>query len=272
MSLHRRVFQAEHAPVPLPIWQELLAGVELAFLRVSPIFWGYGVPHGDGSAVVLVPGFLGSDLYLALLRTWLQRIGYQPYYSGIPRNNECPNLLIRMHLTKAIREAQASTGKRVHLIGHSLGGAIARAVASQMPGSVASVITLAAPIQGVLAHSAVLRTAERIRQQILKRHGKRVLPECYTAACTCSFLESLQKTIPNSVRQTAIYSKSDAILDWHVCQTGKADVDCEVSATHIGLAFSPLVYSVVARRLAQASAPKRLRKPPQTDNGRQYSG
>ncbi len=239
--------------------QELLAGVEMAFLRISPIFWGYGVPHGDGSAVVLVPGFLGTDLYLGQFHTWLSRIGYAPYYSGIPRNDECPNLLIRLHLTNTIREAQKTTGKRVHLIGHSLGGAIVRAVAFQIPDSVASVITLAAPIRGIAAHSAILSAAERVREKILQRHGKRVLPDCYTAACTCRFLESLQGRFPESVLQTAIYSKSDAILDWRVCQTGKASVDCEVSATHIGLAFNPLVYSVVAKRLALASTPKRRR-------------
>jgi hypothetical protein len=32
--------------------------------------------------------------------------------------------------------------------------------------------------------------------------------------------------------------------------TGDPKVDVEVSATHIGMAFSPLVYSVVAERLA----------------------
>jgi len=240
----------EHESVPLPIWQELLAGVEMAFLRVSPVFWGYGIPGGDGSAVVVVPGFLGTDLYLTQLRTWLRRIGYQPYVSGINRNNECPNLLIRRHVHEAIQEAYQCTGRRIHLIGHSLGGAIARAVAAQIPDRIASVITLAAPIQGVAAHGAVMRTAEMVRKQILERNGKGVLPDCYTGACTCAFLESLKGRFPRSVRQTAIYTKTDGILDWRVCCTGDPKVDFEVSATHIGLAFSPLVYSVVARRLA----------------------
>jgi len=250
MRVGRRVVRIEHESVPLPIWQELMAGVEMAFLRVSPVFWGYGIPGGDGSAVVVVPGFLGTDLYLTQFRTWLRRIGYQPYVSGISRSNECPNLLIRQHVNEAIQEAYESTRRKIHLIGHSLGGAIARAVAAQKPERIASVITLAAPIQGLAAHDAVLRTAERVRKQILERNGKGVLPDCYTGACTCAFLESLKGRFPKSVRQTAIYTKTDGILDWHVCRTGDPEVDCEVSATHIGLAFSPLVYSVVARRLA----------------------
>jgi triacylglycerol lipase len=244
------VVRTMHASVPLPIWQELLAGLEMAFLRISPIFWGYGVPRGDGSAVVVVPGFLGTDHYLVQLRSWLRRIGYKPYDSGIPLNAECPNLLMRKHMDEAIEAAYRSTGRKVHLIGHSLGGAMARAAARQMPDRIASVITLAAPIRGVAAHGAVLRTAELVRLQILERNGHRVLPSCYTGAGTCAFLKSLKTGLPKSVRQTAIYTKTDGILDWHVCRTGNPAVDFEVSATHIGLAFNPLVYSLVAQRLA----------------------
>jgi triacylglycerol lipase len=236
--------------VPLPIWQELLAGVEMAFLRISPVYWGFGIPRGDGSAVVVVPGFLGTDFYLGEFRAWLGRIGYRPFYSGIGLNAECPNLLIRQSLCEVVEKAYGATRRKIHLIGHSLGGTMALSVASQMPGRVASVITLGAPIGRVVGHAAVLHTAELVRQQILERHGDRVLPGCYTAACTCNFIESLKGKLPRSVRQTAIYTKTDGILDYHVCQTGQAGVDFEVSSTHIGLVFSPLVYSLVAHRLA----------------------
>lgn len=246
----RHVVRRVHQPVSLPIWQELLAGMEMAFLRVSPVFWGYAVPHGDGSAVVVVPGFLGTDHYLGQFRNWLERIGYRPFYSNIGWNADCPNLLIRQHLNQTIETAFRSTGRKIHLIGHSLGGTIARAVASQRPDRIASVITLGAPITGVAAHATILRTAQLVRQHILEQHGKNVLPECYTANCTCNFVESLSGKFPKSVRQTAIYTKTDGIVDWRVCTTGDPNVDFAVSATHIGLVFSPLVYEVVARRLA----------------------
>ena len=234
----------------LPIWSELLAGVELGFLWISPVFLGYGIPRGDSAGVVLVPGFLGTDLYLTQFRTWLRRIGYQPYYSGISMNAECPNLLIQQYLHTAIEQAYKSTKRRVHVVGHSLGGTMARAAAAQTPDRVASVITLGAPIQGLAAHPAVMRTANLVRKQILKRHGPGVLPGCYTARCTCNFLESLMGKFPKSVRQTAIYSKSDGIMEWRVCRTGDPRVDLEVSSTHMGFVCSPLVYKVVAERLA----------------------
>lgn len=240
----------EYRSVPLPIWQELFVTVELAYLQISPVWWGYGVPRGDGSAVVVLPGFLGTDGYLDQLRNWLERIGYRAYCSGIGLNAECPNLLIRMKLNETIDRACQETGRKVHMVGHSLGGMIARAAASQKRDSIQSVITLGTPITGIVAHPTILQTAALVRQQILHRHGKGVLPDCYTARCTCAFLESLVEDFPASVRQTAIYTRCDGVVDWQVCRTGDPKVDFEVSSTHLGLVFSPLVYSVIGRRLA----------------------
>jgi|SRR5208283_1445121 len=64
MTPRRRVVRKKRKAEPSPIWHEWLVGVELVFLRLSPLYWGYGIPHGDGSAVILVPGFLSTDLYL----------------------------------------------------------------------------------------------------------------------------------------------------------------------------------------------------------------
>lgn len=200
--------------------------------------------------MVLVPGFLGTDLYLTQFAIWLRRIGYKAFYSGIPLNADCPNLLIRRNLSAAMGQACAATSGKIHLIGHSLGGSLARSAAIQMPDRVASVITLGAPIRGISARTSVMSAADMVRKQILEKHGRGVMPNCYTARCTCEFLESLRGEFPKSVRQTAIYTKKDGILDWRVCQTGDPKVDVEVSATHIGMVFSPLVYSIVARRLA----------------------
>ena len=117
-------------------------------------------------------------------------------------------------------------------------------MASQMPDRVASVITMGAPFRGVVVHPGVLRVAELVRGQILERHGKGVLPSCYTGACTCRFLESLVKRLPSTMAQTAIFTKNDGIVDWKVCRTGKPNVDFEVPATHIGMVFNPVVYNL----------------------------
>lgn len=235
-------------------WTEALFGAEILLLHATPVYYGLGVPPGDGSAVIIIPGFLGTDLYLTELHAWLQRIGYTPYFSGIGINAECPNLLIQRRLNQTIEKALADTGRKVHLIGHSLGGVIARSVAGARPRDVASVITLAAPIRGTVANRAVLRAAEAVRLRILEEHGQGVLPDCYTGRCTCNFIDTLRRKVSNAMLETAIYTRQDGIVDWRYCMTMDPEKDVEVPGTHIGMAFNPAAYTVVAERLARAQS------------------
>jgi hypothetical protein len=250
-QIHRVDLEADISP-----WTEMLFAAEILLLHATPVYYGFGIPRGDGSAVVIIPGFLGTDLYLTELHTWLGRIGYQPYFSGIPINAECPNLLVQRHLNQTIERARAETGRRIHLIGHSLGGVIARSVAGQRPRDVASVITLAAPFRGTATSRTILRVAEAIRLRILKEHGRGVLPDCYTGRCTCNFVDSLKRDVPDTMLETAIYTRDDGIVDWHYCMTRNPEVDFEVPGTHIGMAFNPSAYSIVADRLAKAQSCK----------------
>jgi pimeloyl-ACP methyl ester carboxylesterase len=235
-------------------WTEALFAAEVLMLHATPVYYGFGVPRGDGSGVVIIPGFLGTDLYLMELHGWLQRIGYRSYFSGIGINAECPNLLVQRQLNKTIERALTETGRKIHLIGHSLGGVIARSVAGQRPQDIASVITLAAPIRGTATSRTVLNAADAIRQRILREHGPGVLPDCYTGRCTCSFVDSLKRDISDSMMETAIYTRDDGIVDWHYCMTGDREVDFEVPGTHIGMAFNPSAYAVVGERLAMAQS------------------
>ena len=140
-------YRPDYVEADVTIWKEALFGAEVLLLHGSPVYYGLGVPHGDGSGVVLVPGFLGTDSYLKQLHSWLGRIGYRAYFSGIGLNAECPNLLIQHRLNENIARALDQTGRKIHLIGHSLGGIIARSVANQRPDDIASVITLGSPFR-----------------------------------------------------------------------------------------------------------------------------
>jgi len=244
----------DQAAADISIWKEALFGAELLLLHASPVYYGLGIQRGDGSAVIVIPGFLGSDFYLSHLHAWLGRIGYRAYLSGIGLNAECPNLLIRHRLRETLERAwKASGGRKIHLIGHSLGGIIARSVAAQYPDMVSSVITLGSPFRGTVAHQSVLRAAATVRNHILKEHGGAVLPDCYTARCMCDFVCSLKTDIADAVQQTAIYTKDDGVVDWRYCVTGNPDVDFEVPGTHIGMVYNSSVYNVLAERLAAAS-------------------
>lgn len=240
----------------LPLWREALLGMDWLSLRLSPIFRGIGVPQGDGSAVIVVPGFLGSDQYLGDMHAWLSRVGYTPYLSGIGRNAECPDVLSN-RLQETIERAHRETGAKVHLIGHSLGGVLARGAAVRWKRQIASVITMASPFRGVTVHPFVLQTTFIVRGRIRqRRNGPKVMKECYTGDCTCEFLTALRSDFPPSIPKQAIYTKTDGVVDWRFC-IDEEDTDVEVRGTHVGLAFNPQVYQAIGNFLAETHASRK---------------
>jgi triacylglycerol lipase len=243
-------FARDQRPAPVPIWREGLAGLDWLALRASPVFYGCGVSRGDGSAAVLVPGFLGTDWYLLELYGWLARLGYRPYLSRIGRNAECLDLLSR-RLLETVETARAATGRPVHLIGHSLGGMLARSLAARRSELVASVVTLGSPFRGVRSHPLVLLASDRVREQV-RREDR---PDCYTGFCRCEAVTGLASPIPASVPQLAVYTKTDGIVDWRVCVNDDPATDVEVTGTHVALVANPGAYRAIARHLARAHRP-----------------
>ncbi len=235
-----------------PILREAFWGVDWLALRASRVYYGWGVERGDGSAVVLIPGFLGTDIYLTELYLWLRRIGYKPYMSKIGRNADCLDKLGR-RLMETIERAQAKTGKQVHLIGHSLGGILARSVAAQREESVSSVIALGSPFRGIRSHPMVIWTSEQVRARIL-RENRNERPACYTGFCNCETVKAWESPFPSRIAQTAVYTKSDGIVDWRVCVDGDAANNYEVKGTHVGLVVNPQVYRIIADRLSRTAS------------------
>lgn len=243
-------FHKDESPAAVPIWREGLVGLEWLALRSSPVFYGRGVPRGDGAPVVVVPGFLGSDWYLHELFCWLARVGYRPYMSRIGRNAECLNVLIT-RLFDTVEVAHAQTGSKVHLVGHSLGGMLSRSAASQRPDRVASVITLGSPFRGSRPHPLVLWTVQQVRARIHREGGHEDRPGCYTGYCGCEAVAGLQSRFPSSVPQIAVYTRTDGIVNWRFCVNDDPKTDFEVRGTHVGLVFNPRVYRLIANHLAR---------------------
>ena len=106
MTMPSSPFVKDQQPASVPIWREALAGLDWMSLRASPVFYGCGVPRGDGAAVVLVPGFLASDWYLFEIHAWLTRIGYRAFMSRVGRNADCLDV-IADRLFRTIESAAA---------------------------------------------------------------------------------------------------------------------------------------------------------------------
>jgi pimeloyl-ACP methyl ester carboxylesterase len=84
---------------------------------------------GDGKPIILVPGFLGSDLALLPLSLWLEALGYRPVMADLFINLEGSHA--ENSLSRAIREATQRLGRKAVLITHSsvITGALRTAVA-----------------------------------------------------------------------------------------------------------------------------------------------
>ena len=221
-----------------------------ALLR-DPVYRGINVPHGQGRPVLLIPGFLGGDWTLLILAGWLNRIGYHTYFSGIHWNVDCPNRTgerLRWRLEHIIKE----TGKPVSVIGHSLGGTLARFLGANFPEKIRQVVALGSPLNpSMRIHPLALRAFHMLRP--IRLLTDRTAPACGSAQCPCQFARTAFSSLPEGVRLTSIFTKQDEIVRWEMSMDPQGD-NREVSGGHIGLIVNREVYRVLAYRLAAEQA------------------
>src|SRR6202140_2312936 len=101
-----------------------------ASLLLSPLLMQ--AQRGDGHPVLTLPGFLASDLSMAPMRRYLKELGYDAYAWNNGRNVGGVSRL-RAALRDRLAEIHESTGRKVSIIGWSLGGVNARDLALQAP-------------------------------------------------------------------------------------------------------------------------------------------
>jgi triacylglycerol lipase len=216
---------------------EQRAAVEFAELLASPVYYGHGVPRGDNRAVLLIPGFMGSDSYLTVLAGWLRRIGYRPAQSGIAFNAGSLSRLLRQVERRA--ESLTTNGTRLTVIGHSLGGIFARVMAVTRPDLVEDVVALGSPLSGNPRHAA---------HPLVRAIGEMLLADDRTRED--EMLRLLASPLPDNVRLTSIYTREDAVVHWRSCFDPDArSENFEVRGTHCGLAWNAAVYRHLGRLL-----------------------
>jgi triacylglycerol lipase len=223
--------------------------LEAARLLVDPIGYGHGVPRGDGRAVIVVPGFLASDQTLLLLRRWLRIIGYQPYTAGFLFNADCIDRAAD-RVERLSATLSAASGRRIAIIGHSLGGHLARATATRRPEVVSHAISMGADLQGVFGVSAPTRAAVGVVRRGLHATRRSRDPDCLSPRCSCGFFRDFSAEFPvDRVRLTSIYTKGDGVVHWERSIVDEADC-VEVTGSHVGLMANRKAYRAIAEALA----------------------
>lgn len=169
------------------------------------------VRRGDAHPVMVLPGYTASDDSTRTLRRYLDSIGYDARPWNLGRNMGLRHAGGHDDLHEEVEALYRETGKKVSLIGWSLGGVHARNTAQRLPHRVRQVISLGSPfgaMQGAAA-PAVPSTAIYSRSDGIVHW------------------------------QSAMEAP------------GPLTDNIEVYGSHCGLGFNPAVYYAIADRLAQ---------------------
>ena len=205
-------------------------------LLLSPLLMR--APGGDGHPVLTLPGFLASDLSMAPMRRYLKELGYDTYGRQMGRNTGGVTRM-RAALRDRLAEIHAATGRKVSLVGWSLGGIYARDLALRAPDMVRYVVSLGSPFSGDVRATNATRLYEAMSGETVGEDSE------------------LRKAIAGDLPMptTSIYSRTDGIVNWRTCLLRPSDTaeNIEVHlASHVGLGVNPAALWAVADRLAQA--------------------
>ena len=105
--------------------------------------------------VVLVPGFMAGDSSLSLMSRHLRKLGYRTYRSTMHANVGCTQEA-SYALERRIEAIAIKRERKVMIVGHSLGGLLARGIASRRPDLVEGIVTMGSPLMAPGAIHSVL--------------------------------------------------------------------------------------------------------------------
>jgi pimeloyl-ACP methyl ester carboxylesterase len=222
-----------------PSWLLLLAEMRAVAefgltLASAPVL--LTAPRGDGHPVLVLPGLLAGDLSTVLLRRYLAHLCYEVHPWKLGRNVGGVYRM-RTAVRDRIAHIRSASGRKVSLIGWSLGGVYARDAAVAMPESIRSVITLGSPFANDL-------TATNVGSIYAMLSGESA------ATANPDDVRALGGDL--SVPTTAIYTKADGIVNWRtsVLQENDRSENIEILfASHSGLGVNPAVLWAIADRL-----------------------
>ncbi len=203
---------------------------------------------GNGSPVLVLPGFTGTDRSTLPLRRILEWRGHSVHGWRLGLNvGPHPGAVEGMQ--RRFLDLHERYGVPISLVGWSLGGVYARELARMYPDAVRQVVTLGSPFR--------LRGRDRTSATWLY-DAVRPRDDPFFGAPP----EEQRPVLP--VPTTAIYTRTDGIVRWHACieTAGDRRENIEVVGTHSGLGVNLGAIVAVSDRLAQPDDVWRRFRPP----------
>ena len=233
------------APHRLHSLMEVRALAEMALL---PFAWPLlmTAPQGDGHPVLLLPGFMADEITLVAIKAFLGGRGYDVQTWGLGRNIGFQ----RRHaeaLEQKIRHLHHQTGRKVSLIGWSLGGVFALYGAHQAAECVRQVITLGSPVRVDAEGSQSPRLVKALYRMVAHPMG----PNAHVMQPR---VKKLREHLLPEVPMSCLYSISDGVVppqEATIDAPGQGYENIRVSGSHTGLGFNAMVLCILADRLAQ---------------------
>ncbi|MET0249734.1 MAG: alpha/beta hydrolase [Sphingobium sp.] len=194
--------------------------------------------RGDGRAILLLPGLLASEQRMEPLRAILEAGGYRAFGWGLGRNFG-PRIDSLEQIGRRVEDIAAATGKKVTLVGWSLGGLFAREYAKLPGAQAAGVITLGTPFSG----DPRANHAWRLYQLVCGYPVDRPPFACIVGE---------KPPVPT----IALWSARDGVIMPECARgrSGERDRAIEVDCTHMGFAVAPEGIAAVGKALRLLTA------------------
>jgi pimeloyl-ACP methyl ester carboxylesterase len=224
-----------------------------ARIRRSGTAYAQRSPEHALAPVVLVPGLMAGDGSLRLMSRQLRALGYRTYRSLMHANVGCTQRAADA-LERRVESVAERRGRKVSVVGHSLGGLLARRLAGRRPDLVDGIVTLGSPLLAPGATHPLLLFDLKVMARLRAVGLRAVMGEdCTSGECARLAWEQTRVPLAPTVSFTSVYSRRDGIVDWRSC-LDPAATTVEVATSHVGMAFDPLVLDVVSSTLAAGEA------------------
>ena len=224
---------AVHKRVMLSMSEAPRAGNEILFSQLLKRGLASRV-DGEGQGVIVIPGFLGTDGLNKPLVKFLNSRGFKAF-GWMDGRNTGPKGKTIDKLTREVEFRFKSTGQKVSLVGHSLGGIYAREIAKKIPEQVQRIVTLGSPFSRPDNDPTMVN---KVFRTINSKQRK---------AQTVRQLE-----VPPEVPTSSVFSRADGVIQWRTAiQSNGHDKteNIEVYGSHCGLSNNASVWFLLLDRL-----------------------